>query len=155
MDITVRLAVADDLADVRFVGFATWPPTYGHIAGADYVVAGLDEYWSADAIAAAIDAGDLSVATIGDGVVGVSHVDRFGADLVMWKLYVLPEYQRAGIGRALLDAVKDRAAAEGRALVTEHVAANARAGDLYRAQGFVVTAEAASALDSVWLRFTP
>lgn len=153
MDVLVRVAGEEDLAEVRYIGFATWPPTYGDITGAAYVVGGLDEYWSAAAMAAAIGAGNVYVAEVGERIVGMTQVEHLGADLVMWKLYVLPEYQGTGAGRALLGEVKARAVAEGRALVTEHVAANARAGAFYLSQGFVVTETAKTPLDSVWMRF--
>lgn len=183
MSITVRLATPAELDEVRYVGFATWPPTYGPIAGPRYVVHGLDTYWDADTLEDTIRAGNLYVAVDDDEtedgaannsatksdatnnrtnghnvdhrttIIGVSEVDHFRDDLVLWKLYVLPDHQRSGVGHALLDAVKHRAAAEGKALLTEYVAANSKAGNFYRSQGFVDMSVPKDELDSVWLRY--
>ncbi len=152
MSVAVRLATESELVAVRFIGFATWPQTYAPIAGVDYVVSGLDEYWNAESIRAAIRSGNIYIALDSDEVVGMSEVAMLNGDLVMWKLYVLPGRQRSGVGRALLDAVKQRAANENKSLLTEYVAANTRAGSFYRSQGFIELKPPASPLDSVWLR---
>ena len=150
----VRVATAADLAGFRFVGFATWPATYEPLAGAAYVAANLDEYWSESALLPVLEAGDGLVAVDGDRVVGVSEVAEWGEDLVMWKLYVLPARQGEGIGGLLLDAVIALAGRRGRALVTEYVAANTAAGRFYAAHGFEVETDAAEPLGSVWMRLT-
>lgn len=153
MSVAVRLATESELVAVRFIGFATWPQTYAPIAGVDYVVSGLDEYWSAESIGAAIGSRNVYIALGSDEAVGMSEVAMLDGHLVMWKLYVLPEHQRSGVGRALLNAVKQRAADENKSLLTEYVAANTRAGSFYRSQGFIELDEPpASPLDSVWLR---
>lgn len=155
MDITVRLATAEDLVEVRYVGFATWPPTYGTFAGPRFVVQGLDMYWSSEAISAAIGRGDIYVAADGERVLGVSEVDHYEGRFVMWKLYVLPEHQHRGIGGRLVQAVAERARAQREDLYTEYVAGNRPAAEFYLAHGFapVNTASSASSpLDSVWMR---
>lgn len=150
----IRVATPADLDAVRYVGFSTWPPTYGPFAGAAFVVRGLDTYWNAETVAHAIAAGDVLVAVDGAGeVVGMSEGGVDGADLVLWKLYVVPEAQHGGVGSALLAAVRDRAHAEGRGLCTEYIAGNDRAGAFYRAHGFRDVGEpAALPSEAVWLR---
>lgn len=155
MSVAVRLATEADLGAVRFIGFATWPPTYAPIAGVEYVVSGLDEYWNAESIRAAILSGNVYIAVDNDDVVGMSEVAALDGELVMWKLYVLPGRQRSGVGRALLDAVKRRAAEEDRPLLTEYVAANTSARSFYRSHGFIELAPPSSPLDAVWLRLGP
>lgn len=136
MSVVVRRAAADDLDPVRFVGLATWPATYGAIKGARYVTRGLDEYWSAEAIAGSIDRGDIDVAESDAGVVGMVEVASVGDDLVMWKLYVVPAVQHTGIGPRLIASAVARAEARGCALFTEYEPENVAAGEFYARQGF-------------------
>lgn len=153
MDIVIRRATEDDVDAIRFVGFSTWPPTYGPVAGASYVVRGLDAYWSAAVLGPAVEAGDVLVAEADGRVIGVSQAEADGDRLVMWKLYVLPAEQGSGAGRALLEAVRGRADVEGLALWTEYVAGNERAGAFYRSQGFIAETTPSSAIDAVWMRY--
>ena len=155
MTITIRTAVPEDVAGVRYVGTVCWPATYGPLKGAGYVMAGLDEFWSAEAITTAIAAGHVDVAESGDGVVGLVHVEELGADLVMWKLYVLPDSQHHGVGSCLVRAAKDRARAEGRDLLTEYEPSNERVRGFYLREGFTSTAAPWPGTDAVWLRWSP
>jgi len=150
---SVRLATADDLDAVRFIGIATWPPTYAAQRGPRFVVANLDEYWNAEVMSAAIAAGSVYVAEVDDAVVGMSQMEDLGNDVVLWKLYVLPEHHGEGHGRALIDAAKAHARARGRSLLTEYDRSNAVVAGFYAAQGFVPTPPPWPSTDTVWLRW--
>ncbi|GAA4527390.1 hypothetical protein GCM10023160_23560 [Brachybacterium paraconglomeratum] len=153
MSITIRRAVVEDLDAVRFIGFSTWPPTYGPLKGARYVLDALDSYWSADALRTAIEAGGIDVAETAQGVVGMAEVAELGDDLVLWKLYVLPSQQRSGIGHELISAAKDRARARRRGLLTEYVSENSDAGRFYEREGFVPTAAPWPGTAAAWVRW--
>lgn len=149
----VRRAKPADVDAVRMVGVVTWPPTYGPLHGTGYVMRGLDDYWNAPAIADAVDAGAVDVAEVQDEIVGMTHVEPLGDDLVMWKLYVVPDAQGSGAGRALIDAAKARATRARRHLLTEHDPANARASAFYARHDFEPTAPPFAGTDAVWLRW--
>lgn len=153
MSISIRRAQPEDLDAVRFIGFSTWPATYGAIKGASHVVEGLDTHWNTSVMSGAIDAGNIDVAEGTHGVVGMSEVDSLGEDLVMWKLYVLPSEHGTGIGAALVDAAKDRARERGGDLLTEYEPANARVGGFYAKQGFQPTEAPWPGSTAVWLRW--
>lgn len=153
MRITVRPALPDDAHGVRYVGTVAWSATYGSDKGAEYVMSGLDEFWSTEAIGSAIRAGSIDVAESTDGIVGMVHVEGLGEDLVMWKLYVLPDQQRHGIGRLLVRAAKSRARLEGKDLMTEYEPSNERVRGFYLREGFVVTTAPWPGTDAVWLRW--
>ncbi|MDO5644071.1 MAG: GNAT family N-acetyltransferase [Dermabacter sp.] len=153
MSITIRLARLEDLDAVRYIGFSTWPATYGAIKGARHVVEGLDTHWNTSAMSEAIAAGGIDVAEGPHGVVGMSEVDSLGEDLVMWKLYVLPSEHGTGIGAALVNAAKDRARERGCDLLTEYEPANAGAGGFYAKQGFQPTAAPWPGSTAMWLRW--
>lgn len=155
MDLTLRKAVSDDLDAVRFIGVSTWPPTYGATRGARYVMRGLDEFWNSAAIGEAIDRGSITVAEDGHGIVGMSEVTDLGADLVLWKLYMLPAAQGRGIGGRLVRAAQDRARTQRRNLVTEHDSENRDAGRFYEREGFAPTEAPWPGTTAVWLRWCP
>lgn len=143
----------NDIHGVRYVGTVGWPATYGPDKGAEYVMSGLDEYWSADTIGSAIQAGNINVAESANGIVGMIHVEDLGDDLVMWKLYVLPEQQGHGIGRLLVCTAKDRARLRGRDLLTEYEPCNERVRGFYLQEGFSATNAPWPGIDAVWLRW--
>lgn len=153
MTITVRPALPDDAHGVRYVGTVAWPATYGSDKGVEYVMSGLDEFWSTEAIGSAIRAGNIDVAESTDGIVGMVHVEELDEDLVMWKLYVLPDQQRHGIGRLLVRAAKNRARREGKDLMTEYEPSNERVRGFYLREGFIATNAPWPGTDAVWLRW--
>ena len=148
MVITIRPARPDDAPGVRYVGTVSWPATYGSDKGAAYVMSGLDQFWNAEAIGSANQAGNIYVAESEQGIVGMVHVEELGADMVMWKLYVLPDHQLHGIGRLLLGAAKSHAGAHGKGLVTEYDPSNERV----RGDCFVVARERRTLAPVDWSR---
>lgn len=153
MVITIRPASPEDADSVRYVGTVTWPATYGVDKGAAYVMSGLDEFWSADAILSAIESGNIHVAESTSGIVGMLHVEELGEDLVMWKLYVLPDNQRHGIGRMLVQVAKDWARAHHKGLLTEYEPSNERVRGFYLREGFAPTTAPWPGTDAIWLRW--
>ncbi|MBF4549324.1 GNAT family N-acetyltransferase [Pseudoclavibacter sp. VKM Ac-2888] len=153
MTIRIRQALPGDINDVRYVGTIVWPSTYGPDKGASYVMAGLDKFWSFEAIASAIQAGNIDVAESEAGVIGMVHVENFGDDLVMWKLYVLPNQQRNGVGRHLVGIAKDRARVQGKRLLTEYDLSNGRVRDFYLREGFRDADAPWPGAGTVWLRW--
>jgi ribosomal protein S18 acetylase RimI-like enzyme len=101
--IRVRRAALADAEAVREVGVKTWPVAYDGLASPEFVVDGLAAWWSPEAVERGITKGITLVALDEDQVVGMVGLGREGEFWVMWKLYVLPEYQGRGVGKALLD----------------------------------------------------
>ena len=154
LGVTVRPADEGDLDAVVAVGHRTWPPTYEPLAGADYVAMGLAKWWSAEATRPLIDAGRVTVAEVDGEVVGVAAAGPLDGRLVLWKLYVVPERQGAGIGAALLDAVLEGARGRYAMLRLAYLDGNESARRFYSRHGFVeVEREPGSGglPDSVWM----
>jgi len=137
MALVIRVADGNDLVAVLDVGRRTWPITYGPIAGGDYVKMGLAKWWTDDATIPAIRAGRVTVAELDGTVVGIAVVGPHEKHLVLWKLYVLPEYQGQAIGSALMDAVVAAAQGVHPEIRLSYLNGNTLAGDFYRRRGFV------------------
>jgi GNAT superfamily N-acetyltransferase len=161
VNVLVRRATEADVDAVMSVGHRTWPPTYGPIAGDDYVAMGLAKWWSEEATITAIRAGRMTVAEVvdrahGDAgeVVGVASAGPHEGRLVLWKLYVLPERQGQGIGARLLEAVVEGARGVYPEIRLAYIDGNTTARDFYSHKGFVeVEREPGSGglPDTVWM----
>ena len=137
VNVMVRRATEADVDAVISVGHRTWPPTYGPIAGDDYVAMGLAKWWSAEATLSAIRAGRMTVAEVDEEVVGVASAGPHESRLVLWKLYVLPERQGQGIGARLLEAVVEGARGVYPEIRLAYIDGNTQARDFYSHKGFV------------------
>lgn len=154
MTATVREAHLDDLDAVLAVGHRTWPVTYEPIAGTDYVAMGLAKWWTAEATLPALRSGRVLVAEVGGQVIGMASSGPLEGRLVLWKLYVLPQFQGHGAGSALMDAVLERAARTYDEIRLAYLDGNAQAAGFYRSKGFVeLDREVAGhgIPDSVWM----
>ena len=101
--IRVRRAELADAEAVREVGVRTWPVAYDGLASPEFIVDGVAQWWSPEAVERGITKGITLVALDDDQVVGMVGLGQEEGFWVMWKLYVLPEHQRHGVGKALLD----------------------------------------------------
>jgi len=137
MALVIRPADGNDLKAVLDVGRRTWPVTYGPIAGPDYVAMGLAKWWTADAIIPSIRAGRVTVAEVDGTVVGIAVVGPHEKHLVLWKLYVLPEYQGKGIGSALVESVVASAMVVHSQIRISYLDGNTMAEAFCRGKGFV------------------
>ena len=130
-----RAGIADALA-VREIGERTWPVAYAGLASDAFVVDGLAQWWSPEAVERGIRNGITLVAAEGEHLVGMVGLGREGDFWVMWKLYVLPDHQGKGVGKALLDAAI-KALPEGTTeLLLDVLITNEKAIGFYRANGF-------------------
>jgi ribosomal protein S18 acetylase RimI-like enzyme len=132
----VRQADGNDLRGVLEVGRRTWPETYGPIAGDDYVSMGLAKWWTTDATIPAIRAGRVLVAELDDRIVGMVSVGPQDGHLVVWKIYVLREFQGRRIGSALLSSAIERARDTYDEVWLSYVDGNEGAARFYRRHGF-------------------
>jgi ribosomal protein S18 acetylase RimI-like enzyme len=103
----IRPVTPADLAAVRNVLVATWHATYDAILGREQVEAIMAAWHSMEALERQRLVPDSSflLAEVSGRVVATAFA-RPGADdrIVLSQLYVLPEAQRRGIGRQLLEA---------------------------------------------------
>ncbi len=161
--IHVRLADGNDLEAVVAVGRITWPIAYGDLYRPDYVELCLAKWWTKDATIPSIRAGRTFVAETLDHrdehgkphVVGMTAYGSHDGDQVIWKLYVLPEWQRHGVGGMLLRAVLSTIGDQ--PIYMSFSDGNRSAGDFARAYGFVESHREGQTdmPDLIWMRRDP
>ncbi len=161
-EVHLRPGTQDDIASFVALGRAVVPPTYGPIDAA-YAQRMLDEWWTPEVFATSLARNRHIVAEQDGRVVAVANVGRLAASYrdfphvtgdreVMWKLYVHPDHQGAGLGSRMLSEIE--ALVEGDELWLEVVDGNGQAYDFYRARGFEEVERVAGPPwpDDVWMR---
>ena len=94
------------------------------------------------------------VAEIEGQIVGMASSGPLEGHLILWKLYVLPQFQGHGAGSALMDAVLERAAQAHDEIRLAYLDGNVQAAGFYRSKGFVELQREVAGHgipDSVWM----
>jgi ribosomal protein S18 acetylase RimI-like enzyme len=133
-----RDAGHDDVMAICRFGQAYIRPHYAPLIGAAAADEQVRNWWNETHIGAAVAEGLVVVAEAGGQVVGVGQRGRRGADHVVYKLYIHPQYRGRGLGPQLIDALTRQLPANADRLYIEHFVANERAGAFYEREGFTV-----------------
>jgi ribosomal protein S18 acetylase RimI-like enzyme len=153
--ITVRPAEVGDVEAIRQIGLTTWPVAYAGLVSDEFITDGLAQWWSPEAVERGIRNGITLVAAEGEQLVGIVGLGREGDFWVMWKLYVLPDHQREGVGKALLDAAVEALPEGTTELLLDVLVGNEQAIGFYRANGFgeaPKTPERDLGVELMWMR---
>ncbi|MFC9695031.1 GNAT family N-acetyltransferase [Kribbella sp. NPDC056951] len=134
--IAVRRAVAEDVDAVRQIGLTTWPVAYAGLASEEFITDGLAQWWSPEVVERGIRTGLTLVAEENGVLVGMTGLGQEEGFWVMWKLYVLPDQQGRGVGKALLDAAVAALPAGTSELLLDVLVDNTKAIGFYEAYGF-------------------
>ena len=152
--IELRRAEVADVEAVREIGLKTWPVAYAGLASEEFITDGLAQWWSPEVVEWGIRNGITLVAAERDDLVGMVGLGREDDKWVMWKLYVLPEHQGMGIGKALLDAAIAALPEGTMELLLDVLVTNEKAIGFYRAQGFTearATPDRDLGVDLMWM----
>ncbi|MFO7274896.1 MAG: GNAT family N-acetyltransferase [Bacillota bacterium] len=109
MEYQVRRAAPADAQAIAAVARATWAATYKGIIPEDIQQAVLPQWYAEERLARAAanpDSAFFVAETAAGEVVGFAQAGHRpeAGDAELWRFYVLPEHQRKGIGRRLLQA---------------------------------------------------
>ncbi|MDO5628111.1 MAG: GNAT family N-acetyltransferase [Mobilicoccus sp.] len=152
--IDVRLADGNDRAGVGAVGRSAWQTTYSEIFPPELMELFLAKWWTKDANISSIRRKRTFVADDAGRIVGMASYGVHEGDLVVWKIYVLPEYQGRGVGGRLLAAVYDQDAGAHDACHLSFTDGNSSAHEFSVRHGYVVDhrEEQSGLPDLVWMR---
>ena len=135
---TVRGASPDDVAAICQFGEAHIRPHYAPLIGAAAADEQVRMWWNEKHIGSAVANGLVVVAEDDGQIVGVGQRGREGADHVVYKLYIRPDYRGRGLGPQLIDALIRQLPDDADRLYVEHFVANERASRFYEREGFTV-----------------
>ncbi|MCP8968425.1 GNAT family N-acetyltransferase [Ectobacillus ponti] len=142
MDDRIRNAVETDIAQVQHVAKASWNETYEGIIPMEIQEAFLRYAYSEDMMKKRMQTSCLLVAERGECIVGFINVslpdEQKEAEL--FAIYLLPDHQRVGIGKALLLAAI-RHTPDARSLCVNVERDNFKGQRFYAKQGFEVIDE--------------
>jgi GNAT superfamily N-acetyltransferase len=135
----IRLLERYDVDAVSALARVVWQATYPALISQAQIDFMLADRYAAERIHAQLDDPGHAwwVARHNQTLAGFAHASRDGADCKLDKLYVHPDRQRQGIGRALLATVQDWARAQhARRLWLQVNRGNTQAIAAYQKQGF-------------------
>src|SRR5215469_11475476 len=144
-DVLIRPATARDLEQVREILVETWHDTYDTLIGHDRVSEITGQWHTPELLAKQLHTPGVSflVAAHESMLVGHAFANSPQPPIVMLlRLYILPRWQRRGIGSQLLDAVI-QAYPGSTALRLSVEADNLKGVSFYRTHGFQLRAEQA------------
>ncbi|MFI5734769.1 GNAT family N-acetyltransferase [Kribbella sp. NPDC051587] len=153
--IAVRRAVVADVDAVRQIGLTTWPVAYAGLASPEFIADGLAQWWSPEVVERGIRTGITLVAEENDVLIGMAGLGQNDGFWVLWKLYVLPDQQGKGAGKALLDAAVKELPAGTPELLLDVMVDNKKAIGFYEAYGFgapITTPDRELGDELMWMR---
>ena len=142
-DVLIRPATAADLKQVREILVETWHGTYDALIGHERVAEITGQWHSPELLAKQLQTPGVSflIAAHESRLVGHAFANSpQPAILMLLRLYVLPRWQRRGVGSLLLDAVI-RAYPGATALRLSVEADNLKGVSFYRGRGFELRGE--------------
>ena len=139
----IRKANPSDIPSIRQIAFATWPDAYGKLLPKEQLEYMLEWMYTEKSLQEQMNKGhqffmaDLDGISFGFASVSEESDQRFKLN----KLYVIPQTQKTGAGKALLDEVIGYAKQNKGTVVFLQVKRDNIAKGFYEKQGFVITQE--------------
>jgi len=110
--LTIRRAEIDDINEIGFLANQIWPKVYDYMISADQISYMIGLYYSPEALYRQMTEQHhvFLLAEIGENPVGFASFSRLEPGVFnLHKLYLQPDLQGKGIGKALVEAVLDEA----------------------------------------------
>jgi GNAT superfamily N-acetyltransferase len=142
-ELFIRPAGVEDINSIGFLAQQIWPVAYGEILSEDQLRYMLDLFYSPNALREQMVDNKHSFLIVEEGEepIGFASWSRVSTDGVykLHKLYVLPDRQGKGLGKAILGYIFDDIAPSGATLLLLNVNRNNKARKFYEKIGFSVT----------------
>ena len=154
-DYHIRQATARDLPAILQLAEATWAPTYSSILSQDQIVYMFGEIYAEEALARQMQAGQTFLLLLENGRPAgfAAYSVRNEAEGIykLNKLYLLPECQGKGYGKALLSAVEVAVKRNGARLLDLNVNRHNSAKQFYERCGYRVHAQEDIPIGPYWM----
>ncbi len=137
-----RIADTSDIPVIRAIAEITWRPTYGHILTEEQTRYMLAMMYAEDALQKQLASQTFLLAIENNTVVGYAGFEvKEKSIMKLHKLYLLPQTQGKGYGKALIDQVASMAQAQGCSCLELNVNRHNKALGFYQKNGFVIVKE--------------
>ncbi len=142
--LSVRPATPDDAEAITAIWLEAWRGAYRGIVPDEAIARRTDEaaaaYWrevlpDPDRSRLVLVAETQETGVVGFAQAGVPEPDEPGYEIELWKLYIRPDAQRQGVGRALMRAMAQRLQQDGVSTMCLRAFVGNRAADFYTRMG--------------------
>jgi diamine N-acetyltransferase len=141
--LSIRTATQLDIPVIKNIAYQTWPSAYQDIltpSALDYM---LQYFYSTEALIQQMESGQIFfIAEQRHQPIGFASVSKYDAPIYkLNKLYVLPDLQKAGAGKALMNEAIRIARSNNAKQLILNVNRNNVAKDFYSKMGFIIIKE--------------
>jgi len=137
--ITIELAEQTDIRSISNMAHIIWPEAYGEILSKDQIDFMLEKSYTIEGLAEGMVGGQFFYILKEDGIgQGFVALKTLTDKLRIEKLYLMPNVQGKGFGKALIDFAIEKAKAKGKDILELNVNRNNPAYHFYLKQGFQV-----------------
>jgi ribosomal protein S18 acetylase RimI-like enzyme len=138
----VRFASTKDVETIHNLAHQIWWNTYQNILTQEQIEFMLDDMYSIGSLNAQLQKGiSFLIAENGDQASGFASYSKQDLSFKIHKLYILPQQQGKGLGKLLLDFIKEEAKAQGITTLKLNVNRNNPAVSFYSNLGFKLVRE--------------
>jgi len=139
----IQIAQAEHLPIIQKIAFDTWPETYGHLMSKEQFTFMLDWMYSMESLQQQLVKGQVFLLAKEEGQpygFASYEINYEGSSKTkIHKLYILPSSQGKGVGKLLLQKIKDAARADRNTALILNVKRDNKAIDFYNRMGFTIT----------------
>lgn len=139
----IHVATKEDLPVVQKIAHDTWPATYGALMSEEQFTFMIDWMYSLKSLEEQFNQGQIFILAIEAGqCYGFASYElnyHHSPKTKIHKLYVLPSSQGKGVGKLLIQEIKDAALAHHHAALILNVKRDNKALDFYNRIGFTIT----------------
>ena len=139
----IRTANSTDIPIIRSIAENTWPDAYSNILSPEQLPYMLNLMYSDDALQHQMKNGhQFYIAVINEKPIGFASVSNEGNNVFQLnKLYILPNTQKTGVGKSLIQIIIEHAKQNGGAQIMLRVNKQNKAKLFYERQGFRILNE--------------
>lgn len=128
-----------DVPLIHRLAHEIWPPTFGDILSPTQMTYMLDMMYSEESLYKQMEDGvEFYLAVLGGESVGYCGIQHYEQITKLHKLYLLPNCQGHGVGKAMMNHVVEQARANGSAVLTLNVNRYNKAVDFYKYYGYTI-----------------